>query len=92
MSTTTIIHDRDQFELELAVLTSKAKVLDYIDVVSRDGKPDELLAVVRGYAHDGNWYSNGKTYSSYRHAFAAIGAAIDRCNADHAPLNDRWQY
>lgn len=90
MSTATIIHDAERFALELATLTHKQKVLGYIDVVSRDGKPEELLAVVRGYAHDGNWYSNGKTYSSYQHAFAAIGAAIDRCNPDHNPLDDQW--
>lgn len=90
MTTVTINHDPEQFDLELAVLVSKCKALLYIDTVTRDGKPDELLAVVRGYAHDGNWYSNGKVYRTYRHAFAAIGAAIDRCNPDHRPLDDHW--
>jgi len=90
MTTVLIHHDPERFAQELAVLTSKGKVLDYIDVVSRDGRPGELLAAVRSYAHDDNWYSNGKVYRTYQHAFAAIGAAIDRANPDHAPLNDRW--
>jgi len=86
----TIHHDPERFAEEIALVVYKGKVLEYIDVVSRDGKPEELLAVVRGYAHDGNLYSNGKTYSTYQHAFAAIGAAIDRCNPEHKPLNDMW--
>lgn len=90
MPTETIIHDAEQFAGTIATLTYKQKVLMYVDVINRDGRPGELLAVVRDYSHNGNWYSNGKVYSTYRHAFAAIGAAIDRCNPDHNPLDDQW--
>lgn len=90
MGKVTIYHDKEAFEQEIATLVWKQKLFMYIDVVSRDSAPNELLAVVRGYANDGSWYSNGKTYSSYRHAFAAIGAAVDAVNPQRSPLSDEW--
>lgn len=87
---TTIYHDPDRWEAEVALVTSKGKAFAYIDVVARDSNPEELLAVVYDYSHNGNAYSNGKVYRKYQHAFAAIGAAFDRYNPEHEPLNDRY--
>lgn len=87
----TIKHDLETFNTEIAIHTVKQRVFDYIDVVTLDGNPDELLAVVFGYTDD-VWYSNGKRYKSYQHAFTAIGAAIDRSKTWQGPITDRWVY
>ncbi len=86
----TIKHDAEQFELMIRVWRNKDDLTGAIDVITRDGQPENLLAVVRSLEDFDTWYCNGKTYTSYQHAFAAIGAAIDRVNPDHKPLNDRW--
>lgn len=86
-----IKHDPEMFQAEISLRLYKECLTDGIDVITRDGDPSTLLAVVRSYGDFDVHYSNGKTYTKYQHAFAAIGAAIDRANPEHKPLNDHWE-
>lgn len=86
----TIRHDADMFASVIASRVADETVTDAIDVITRDGEPETLLAVVRSEVDFGLYYCNGKPYTTYQHAFAAIGAAIDRANPEHKPLNDHW--
>ncbi|MCA1773949.1 MAG: hypothetical protein LC677_15615 [Halomonas sp.] len=85
-----IRHDAELFASEIALRVYDESVTDAIDVITRDGEPETLLAVVRSVTDFGLYYSNGKTYTTYQHAYAAIGAAIDKANPEHRPLNDHW--
>ncbi len=85
-----IRHDEKAFKGEIAMRVYDETVTDAIDVITRDGEPETLLAVVRSTLDFDLYYSNGKTYRKYQHAFAAIGAAIDQANPEHRPLNDHW--
>lgn len=85
-----IKHDPEMFLAEISLRIDKGCLTEGIDVINRDGEPGTLLAVVRSYGDFDVWYCNGKPYTKYQHAFAAIGAAIDRVNPEHAPLDDLW--
>lgn len=85
-----IRHDADMFASVIASRVADETVTDAIDVINRDGEPETLLAVVRSEIDFDLYYSNQKYYTTYQHAFAAIGAAIDKANPGHRPLNDRW--
>lgn len=89
----TIVHDIEQFRLHLGLQLAEADhggVMAAIDVITRDGEPETLMAVVRDHGDRQIWYSTGKTYSTYQHAFGAIGAALDGINPQHSPLSDEW--
>ncbi|MGP9768549.1 hypothetical protein ACT3UM_22780 [Halomonas sp. AOP13-D3-9] len=85
-----IRHDAEMFANVIASRIEDESVTDAIDVITRDGEPETLLAVVRSELDFNLYYSSGKTYTKYQHAYAAIGAAIDKANPEHKPLNDRW--
>ncbi|MGP9772200.1 hypothetical protein [Halomonas citrativorans] len=85
-----IIHDAEMFAAEIAVRVYDESVTDAIDVITRDGEPETLLAVVRSLIDFDVYYSNQKYYKTYQHAYAAIGAAIDKANPEHRPLNTHW--
>lgn len=85
-----IRHDAEAFLAEISMRVYDESLTDAIDVITRDGDPKALLAIVRSSTDFNVHYTNGKDYTTYQHAFAAIGAAIDRVNPDHRPLNDRW--
>lgn len=89
-SVSKIRHDAEFFASVIASRVADESVTDAIDVITREGEPETLLAVVRSELDFGLYYANGKTYTKYQHAFAAIGAAIDKANPEHKPLNDRW--
>jgi len=86
----TIKHDCEWFYASISAWLEKGELTDAISVITRDGEPETLLAVVRSYTDFNVYYCNGKPYKTYQHAFAAIGAAIDRANPEHKPLNDNW--
>ncbi|GAA1352812.1 hypothetical protein [Falsarthrobacter nasiphocae] len=86
----TIRHDAGWFETSIRTWIDKGDLNGAIEVISREGQPGELLAVVRSYEDFYLYYCNGKTYKTYQHAYAAIGAAIDRVNPNHQPLTDQW--
>lgn len=86
----TIKHDLEWFYATISAWLEKGELTGAIDVISRDGEPETLQAVVRSYTDFDVWYSNGKTYKTYQHAFTALGAAIDKINPDHKSLNDYW--
>lgn len=88
---TRIHHDAELFRAEIALRLYKENLTDAIDVITRDGEPQTLLAVVRSYEDPFLYYCNQKYYKTYQHAYAAIGAAIDKANPDHKPLSDRWE-
>lgn len=85
-----IRHDAEMFANVIASRIADESVTDAIDVIARDGEPETLLAVVRSEIDFDLYYSNGKNYTKYQHAYAAIGAAIDHANPEHKPLNDHW--
>lgn len=85
-----ITHDAEWFDASISAWLEKGDLAGAIDVITRDGQPETLLAVVRSYSDFDVWYCNGKTYTKYQTAFAALGAAIDRMNPEHRPLNDQW--
>lgn len=85
-----IVHDAEMFAAEISMRVYDESVTDAIDVITRDGEPETLLAVVRSLADFNVYYSNQKYYKTYQHAYAAIGAAIDKANPEHRPLNDHW--
>lgn len=87
----TIRHDAEWFLATIHVWIGKGELTGAIDVITRDGKPDELLAVVRSYENFYLYYCDGKTYTTYQQAYAAIGAAIDEANPGHRPLSDHWE-
>lgn len=87
----TIRHDAEQFQVMVGIWLGKRDLVGAIDVITREGQPENLLAVVRSFTDFDLWYCNGKVYTTYQHAYAAIGAAIDRANPDHRPLSDRWE-
>jgi hypothetical protein len=86
----TIHHSDELFRAEIALRIYKGNLTGAIDVITRDGEPETLLAVVRSYEDPGMYYCNQKYYKTYQHAYAAIGAAIDKANPEHSPLNDFW--
>lgn len=91
----TITNDAELFREHLARHLGNAKnggIMAAIDVITRDDNPDELLAVVCD-ADDLSgdwWYSTGRIYETYQHAFTAIGAAIDAINTEYAPIS--WNF
>ncbi|MGP9633717.1 hypothetical protein ACT3R7_11690 [Halomonas sp. AOP43-A1-21] len=85
-----IRHDAEAFDSEIYWRIYKEKLIDGINVITRDGEPETLLVVVRSLEDHDLHYSNGKTYKKYQHAFAALGAAIDRVNPEHNPLDDQF--
>ena len=86
----TISLDTELFYASLSAWLEKADLPGALDVITREGQPETLLAVVRSYTEFNVWYSNGKTYKTYQHAYAALGAAIDKLNPEHKPLSDCW--
>lgn len=90
MNLAKIKHDAEAFHAEIAMRVYDESVTDAIDVITRDGEPETLLAVVRSLVDFNVYYSNQKNYKTYQHAYAAIGAAIDKANPEHQPLNKHW--
>jgi hypothetical protein len=89
----TIEHNAEQFRHSLARHLGGADqggIMAAVDVTTRDSNPSELVAIVADPDDPERWYSSGKTYTSYQHAFTALGAAIDAINPQRAPLS--WNF
>ncbi|BBI65479.1 hypothetical protein HSBAA_PA_0820 (plasmid) [Vreelandella sulfidaeris] len=56
-----IKHDAEAFHAEIAMRVYDESVTDAIDVITRDGEPETLLAVVRSLVDFNVYYSNQKT-------------------------------
>lgn len=91
MKQTTIYHDAGRFEALLSLAVSERAVMPAVDVVARDSDPGTLLLVVQDDV-TWEWVSDGRPYNSYADAFGVLGKYLDRHNAEHRPLSDRWVY
>lgn len=94
MSKISIEHNAEKFRHYLALHLGDPEhggVMGAVDVISRDEHPGELLLVVRDHIDWDRWYASGKVYTRYQHAFAALGAALDGINPQHARLSDTWE-
>lgn len=86
---TMIYHDADRFESLLRLAISENLVIPACDVVTRDGKPEDLLLVIQDDV-TWEWVSDGETYRTYGDALFRLGTYLDKHNVTHRPISDRW--